>query len=194
MPVKRIPIEISARHVHLCQKDLEALFGLDYQLKKIRQLTQPCDFAAEETVDIKVDDKIINNIRVVGPLRAQTQVEISLTDAFNLGVRPPLKISGDLKNSMPIALIGPKNQINLKEGLIVAQRHLHCATNEAEELGLKNSSIVSILVKGPREITFYDVKIRVGDDYKLCLHIDTDEGNAAGIDKKTYGFLIDSIQ
>lgn len=185
-----VPIEVSARHIHLSQKDLEALFGKGYQLKKLKQLTQPCDFAAEEKLSIKVADRIIDNVRIVGPVRKQTQIEISLTDAFNLGIQPPLRVSGDVKGSSSATIIGPNAEINLKEGLIIAKRHLHCATNEAEELKLKNDSIVSILVKGPREITFYDVKVRTKDDYKLCLHLDTDEGNAAGITRFGEGHLI----
>ena len=189
--ITRIPIEISARHVHLSQEDLEALFGQKYELKKLRQLTQPCDFSASETLDIKVNSNILKNVRIVGPVREQTQVELSFTDAINLGIMPPFKISGDLKGTPGLILVGPqKREIKLKQGVIIAARHIHCTTHEAEELGLKNGAMVSVLVKGPREITFHDVVIRVRDDYNLCMHLDTDEGNAAGINKVGEGYLI----
>ena len=186
----KIPIEVSARHVHICQKDLEALFGKGYRLKKLRQLTQPCDFAAEETLDIEANGKKITNVRIVGPVREKTQVELSLTDAINLGITPPLKISGDLNGTPGLVLIAPEKEIIIEEGVIIPARHIHCATDEAEELGLKNGSMVSVLVKGPRKITFHDVVIRIRDDYKLCMHLDTDEGNAAGINKVGEGYLI----
>ncbi len=187
---QRIPIEVSARHIHLSQKDLEALFGKNYKLKKLRQLTQPCDFAAEETVNLKVNSKILKNIRIVGPTRDKTQVEISMTDAINLGINPCIRNSGDIKGTPGAILISPKKKIVFKEGIIIAARHIHCATNEAKELGLKNGMVVSVKIDGKRGIIFNNVLIRVKDDYKLCLHLDTDEGNAAGIDKKGKGLLL----
>lgn len=188
--ITKIPIEVSARHIHLSQSDLEALFGSGYQLKKLRQLTQPCDFSANETLDIEANGKKITNVRIVGPVREQTQVELSITDAINLGITPLLRISADLKGTPGIILIGPKKEITIKEGVIIPARHTHYATAEAEEMGLKNGSMVSVLVKGPREISFHDVVIRVRDDYKLCMHLDTDEGNAAGINKVGEGYLV----
>ena len=212
----KIPIEVSARHIHLCQKDLEALFGEDYELKKARQLYQPSDFAAEEVLDLKLGDKEIKGLRVVGPLREKTQVEISKTDAIGLGTNPPVRLSGDLSGSEGFILIGPEGEAELREGLIIAQRHIHCATEEAKELGLKNGDVVLIKTEGSsptnfklgadgkspnlevnsklvgdkRPITFRNVKVRVRDGYKLCMHIDTDEGNAAGIDKKGLGTIL----
>jgi len=184
-----VPVEVSARHCHLSKKDLEALFGVGYELKKARQLTQPSDFACQETVDLKVNGKNLT-IRIVGSLREQTQVEISLTDAILLGAKPPIRLSGDLKNSSPMALQGPKGAIDLAEGLIVAKRHIHCATNEAARLGLKNGANVKVAVTGERPIVFEDVIVRVREDYTLCVHLDTDEGNAAGINKTGEGLLI----
>jgi len=190
----KIPIEISARHIHLSQKDLEALFGGvppgSYELKKLRQLTQPCDFAASETLDIKIGESKLTNVRIVGPVREQTQIEISMTDAINLGIKPPIRISGNIKGSSGAVLIGPKGQIELKQGVIIAARHIHCGKDEAEELGLKNGDVISIRVEGERGVVFNNVKVRVRDDYKLCLHLDTDEGNAAGISKVGEGYLI----
>lgn len=169
---------------------MEALFGSRYELKKLKQLTQPCDFAAEEKLSIRVSDRIIDNMRIVGPVREETQIELSMTDAINLGVTPSVRMSGDTKGTPGVVLIGPAGQVELKQGVIIAVRHIHCATNEAKALKLKNSSIISILVKGPREITFHNVKVRVRDDYKLCVHLDTDEGNAAGINRVGEGYLV----
>lgn len=187
-----IPVEVSARHIHLSQKDLETLFGAGYELKKIKELGQPSDFACEETITIKnpANYNVLENIRIVGPVRNQTQVEISKTDAIKLNVNPPIRLSGDLKNSVGIILAGPAGEIELKEGLIIAQRHIHCATEEAKKLGLKDRGRVSIQIKGERPVIFENVIVRVKDNYKLCLHLDTDEANAAGINKNQIGILV----
>jgi len=186
----KIPIEVSARHVHLSKNDLEKLFGSDYELKVFKQLTQPSDFAAKETVDISVGGKTIKSVRVVGPLRQKTQIEISKTDSFSLGVNPPIRLSGDLDESLGVKLIGPKGEVDLSEGLIVAKRHLHCATSEASELGIKNGDRVSVEVNSTRPVVFNEVLVRVRDDYSLCLHLDTDEGNAAGLDRTGKGVIV----
>lgn len=186
----KIPVEVSARHIHLCQKDLQTLFGLGYELKKQKDLTQSSDFACEETVKIKSHTNILENVRMIGPVREQTQVEISLTDAKKMGVSPPIRLSGDLRDSCGVILIGPKGEVELREGLIVAKRHIHCATDEAKNLGLKNGGIVSVKIEGERTVTFHNIKVRIKDNYKLCLHLDTDEGNAAGINKIGEGIII----
>lgn len=186
----KIPVEISARHIHLSKKDLEALFGKGRDLTPLRNLSQPGEFAAEETLTLKSGDKEITNVRVVSPLRAQTQVELSLTDTYILGLRVGIRLSGDLNNTPGIVLAGPKGQIQLKEGVIVAMRHLHVSPKEAAELHIKNNDIVSMKISGERALTFHNVKVRVGNEYKTSLHLDTDEGNAAGINKKTFGELV----
>jgi putative phosphotransacetylase len=186
----KIPVEVSARHCHLSIEVLEKLFGEGYELTKIRQLSQPSDFACEETVTIKAGEKKMEKVRVVGPLRKQTQVEISRTDAFSLGVNPPLRLSGDLANSSPITIIGPEGQVDLENGLIIALHHIHCNQDEADALGLKNKDAVAVKFDSERPVTFYDVLVRVGDNYKLCLHLDTDEGNAAGLNKGGEGIII----
>jgi putative phosphotransacetylase len=186
----KVPVEVSARHCHLSKEDLEKLFGVGYELKKLKQLSQPSDFACQETIDIQVGLNKIEKVRVVGPLRAQTQVEISLTDAVGLKFMPPIRLSGNLKDSAGVVLFGPAGQVELKEGLIVARRHIHCATDEAKKLGLKAGSDVSVEIKGERPVVFENVAVRVRDDYKLCLHLDTDEGNAAGINKTGEGQII----
>ncbi len=159
-------------------------------MKKIKQLGQPADFACEETVGIQVGSKKLERIRVVGPLREQTQVEVSLTDAVGLGMIPPIRLSGNLRGSAGVVLFGPAGKIELAEGFIIAQRHLHCATDEAKELGLKTGDVVSVRVEGERAVVFDNITVRVRDDYKLCLHLDTDEGNAAGINKIGIGEIL----
>lgn len=186
----KIPVEVSARHVHICQKDLEALFGAGHELNKIKQLFQPSEFACQETVDIEINSNVLKNIRIVGPVREKTQVEISLTDAVNLKINPPVKLSGDLENSEAFSLIGPKGSVGLSEGLIIAKRHLHCGTEEAKKLGFKNNDKISVEISGERKIIFKEVVVRVKDNYKLCVHLDTDEGNAAGINKIGEGEII----
>ncbi|MGD0576882.1 MAG: phosphate propanoyltransferase [Candidatus Staskawiczbacteria bacterium] len=186
----KVPVEVSARHCHLSQQDLEKLFGAGHELKKMRQLSQPSDFAAEETVDIQAGDKKMLRIRVVGPVRKQTQVEISKTDAVSLGVNPPVRLSGDLSDSLGVKIIGPAGEIDLEKGLIIALHHIHCTNAEADAMGLKNMDAVAVKIDGERPVAFYDVLVRVRDDYKLTLHLDTDEGNAAGINKIGSGSII----
>lgn len=186
----KIPIEVSARHIHLSQEDLENLFGKGYQLKKEKDLSQPSDFAAEEVLDIQAGDKKISNVRIVGPVRSATQVEISKTDAIYLGINPPIRLSGDLSDSCGITLIGPNNQVDLEKGLIIALRNIHCTKAEAENMGLKDRDAVAVKVDSERPLVFHDVLIRIKDDYKLCMHIDTDEGNAAGINKTAFGTIL----
>ncbi len=186
----KIPIEVSARHIHLSQGDLEKLFGKGYKLRKLRNLSQPSDFAAKEKLDIQNGSKKLSNVRVVGPVREKTQVEISITDAIFLGIKPVLKHSGDLKNTPGIVLIGPKGKVRIKKGVIVPLRHIHCSPEEAERLNLKEGDFISVGFSGKREIIFKNVKVRINENFRLAMHIDTDEGNAAGINKKGIGFLI----
>jgi len=133
----KIPVEVFARHIHISLKDLESLFGENYKLTKLRNLTQPSGFAAKETLDVEVNGKTIKNVRIVGPIRKKTQIEISLTDAVYFSIKPVLRNSGDIKDSSSAFLIGPKKRIRIKEGLIVPLRHIHCNFDEAKKLGLK---------------------------------------------------------
>lgn len=187
----KIPIEISARHIHLSKKDLEVLFGKGYKLKKLKPLTQLGEFAAKETLDVAKNGKKLLKVRVVGPERSKTQVEMSFTDAFSLGILDlPVMKSGSVKGSPGALLIGKKGKLQLKEGLISSQRHIHLNTAEVKKLKLKNGQLVSIKVLGKRAVTFHNVLIRVSESGKLCLHLDTDEGNAAGVIKKGEGILL----
>lgn len=186
----KVPVEVSARHCHLSKESLETLFGVGYELKILKQLTQPSDFASQETIDIQFGVQRIERVRVVGPTRNQTQIEISKTDAFFLGINPPLRLSGNLEGSSAVILKGPKGQVELKEGLIIARRHIHCSAKEAKEIGLKQGQLVSVEIKGDRATTFHSIEVRTGENYKLCLHLDADEGNAAGINKVGEGQII----
>lgn len=186
----KIPIEISARHIHLCEKDLEKLFGTHYQLKKLRNLSYPNNFAAKETLVLQNRENAIKGVRIIGPLRHQTQVEVSFTDTIFLGRTAPIRKSGSLQNSAGIILIGPKGKIKLKQGLIIPWRHIHFNEIKARKLRLKENDLVSVRIKGKRGLIFNNVLVRVYDGFKTFMHLDTDEGNACGIVKKAQGELI----
>ncbi len=187
---KKINIEVSARHIHVSQEDLEALFGKDYQLKKLRDLTVPPEFAAQETVEVINGDKKISKVRIIGPVRKETQIELSFTDAVKLGLNPPVRISGDLEGTPGITLVGPKGKLKLERGVIISWRHIHCGPKEAREIGVNDRQIVSVLVKGDRSLVFHNVVVRVRGGDVLCMHIDTDEGNAAGILRQGKGEIL----
>jgi len=186
----KIPIEISARHIHLCQEHLEELFGPGCQLKKLRDLSLPHLFAAQETLTIRSEENEIKKVRVVGPLREKTQLELSLTDAHNLKIDIPLRLSGELEASAGITLIGPKGRVELERGVIAAKRHIHFGPEKAQELGLKHKDLVSVRLEGERGLVFHEVVVRVSQDFKEIMHLDTDEGNASGIIKKAEGEII----
>lgn len=186
---KRIPIEVSARHVHLSQNDLEVLFGKDYHLKKLRNLAQPEEFAAKETLDIQVSSRKISNVRIIGPVRKKTQVELSHTDAIFLRINPMVRDSGDIEGTPGAVLIGPKKKIKIKKGVINTWRHIHCNPKQAKELGFKHGMLVSVETRGICSLIFHNVKVFVRANSQLSMHLDTDEGNAACIVKKGEGYL-----
>lgn len=180
----RIPIEISARHIHLSQKDLEILFGVGYKLRAYKELSQIGEFAAKETVSIIGPKNKITNVRIIGPVRNETQLEITITDSYFLGITPPpVLISGDLKKSAGgLRIIGPKNRIDLKKGIMAAQRHLHISSDEAKKIGIKHFDKISIKSTGVRSIIFNNVIVRSRPNKdKLSFQLDTDEANSAGI-------------
>jgi len=189
-----ISIEISGRHAHLCQRDLEKLFGINYKLKKLRDLTLIGEFAAQETLILKNGEQEIGGVRIIGPLREQTQVEVSLTDIFRLKMEPVIRSSGDLNETPGIILIGPNGQVRLEQGVIVAQRHIHLDAKTARDWGLKHGDLVSVETKGKRGLVFHQVLIRVADNYRPCMHLDTDEGNACAITKKGNGKVLLNFQ
>lgn len=176
-----VPIAVSNRHVHLSEDDISKLFGENYTLTAERMLSQPEQYACKEIVTLVGPKGRIEGVKVLGPSREQTQVEISVTDSFSLGVKPIIRMSGDLQGTPKINVIGPKGQVQLTEGLIVAARHLHISEEEAKWFGLKDRDVVRIKKKGVREITFSEVVARVGKKHSLEVHIDRDEANAAGI-------------
>lgn len=182
MKKKELPIVtgVSNRHVHLSREDVETLFGKDYQLTPIKDLGQPGQFACKETVIIVGPKGAIEGVRVLGPERKETQVEISLTDAFKIGVMPPVRDSGDLEGTPGITIVGPKGSVVKQRGVILAKRHIHMHTNDAEKFGVKDKDIVKVIVeKGERRVIFDDVLIRVSEKFALEFHVDTDEANAA---------------
>ncbi|UOE53158.1 phosphate propanoyltransferase [Bacillus sp. CMF12] len=185
-----IPMAVSARHCHLSQSDLEILFGTGYQLTKKADLSQPGQFAANETITIAGPRGSLEKVRILGPARHITQVEVSRTDSVKLGLKPPLRESGNIEGSSPVTLIGPKGSIYKKEGLIIAQAHIHMAPEDASAFGVKNGEYVKVEAEGERPISFGNVLIRISPRYRLEMHIDTDEANAGLIAGKTAGRLI----
>lgn len=176
-----VPIGVSARHIHLTQADVETLFGKGYELTKKKDLMGG-QFASNEVVTIVgLKLRAIENVRILGPVRKASQVEISATDAVKLGIKVPVRESGNIAGSAPIAVVGPKGVIYLKEGCIIAKRHIHMSPADAEKAGVKNGDIVSVKVENERTTTFNNVLIRVDPSFTLEMHIDTDEANAAEI-------------
>ncbi|ACJ75415.1 propanediol utilization phosphotransacylase [Thermosipho africanus H17ap60334] len=183
---------VSNRHVHLSREDVEILFGKDYQLTPIKDLGQPGQFACQETVIIVGPKGAIEKVRVLGPERKETQIEISLTDAFKIGVRPPVRDSGDLDGTPGIVIVGPKGSVIKDKGVIIAKRHIHMHTSDAEKYGVKDKDIVKVLVeKEGRRLIFDDVLIRVSEKYALEFHVDTDEANAALLKTGDLVYIID---
>ena len=176
-----VPAAASGRHVHLKRGDLEALFGAGYTLKELRPLSQPGQYACEEKVTLIGPKDRIEGVRVLGPERPETQAEVSLTDTFRLGIKPVVRMSGDTAGTPGCRLVGPAGEVELREGVIVAARHLHMSNEEAALYGLKSGDIVSARKKGERDTTFGNILVRSGDAHSLELHLDTDEANAAGI-------------
>lgn len=176
-----VPVGVSARHVHLTQEHVEELFGKGYQLTKKKELMGG-QFAANEMVTIVgLKLRAIENVRVLGPVRKASQVEISATDAVKLGIKAPIRESGNVAGSAPIAIVGPKGALYLNEGCIVAQRHIHMSPSDAMAAGVSDGQIVSVKADNERGTVFNHVKIRVDDSFTLEMHIDTDEANAAQI-------------
>ena len=176
-----VPIGVSARHIHLTQEDLEILYGPGYQLTKNKELMGG-QFASNELVTIVgLKLRAIENVRILGPCRKKSQVEISATDALKLGVKAPVRESGDIAGSAPIALVGPKGALYLKEGCIVSARHIHMSPADAKAAGVHDGDYVSVKADNERGTIFNNVKIRVDESFTLEMHIDTDEANASQI-------------
>lgn len=176
-----VPVGVSNRHIHLSQKDVDALFGTGYQLTPMKDLAQPGQYACKETVTICGPKGAIEKVRVLGPVRSKTQIEILAGDGYKLGVKAPAKLSGDLDDTPGITVVGPKGSIQTLNGLIVARRHIHMAPQDALYYGVKDGDIVKIEVCGPRGGTYNNVAIRVTASSALECHIDTEEANAMNV-------------
>jgi len=177
---EQIPTGVSNRHIHLSKEAVAHLFGDGYELRKFKDLKQPNQFAAQEMVTIVGPKGAIPNVRILGPARSQTQVEISRTDSFTLGVNAPVRISGDIKGSAAAVIIGPKNTLAINEGVIIAANHLHLSAEEAKKIGLANGDRITVKTTNKSRLIFFtDVIVRCGVEHLMEFHIDTDEANAA---------------
>jgi len=173
-----IKVGISNRHIHLKKEDLEILFGVGYELSMYKKLNQTNQYASYDKVTIKTDKGEISSVRVLGPVRSYTQVEISKTDAFKLGINPPVRTSGDLENSSPIIIVGPKGILSLNEGCIISNRHIHITPSQMEELGLNDVEEVCLKVDGIRGGILEHVRLKVDENAYFEAHLDTDDANA----------------
>ncbi len=189
--MEKILVEVSARHIHLSRKDMDILFGEGSELHPIKDLSQPGQYASDEKVKL-VGPKSTSTVRVLGPLRKETQVELSLTDARTLGVKAMIRESGDLEGTTGgLKLVGPCGELDLEKGVIAAKRHIHMTPADAANYGVGNGDIVAVkVVTDGRTTVFGDTVIRVSESYSLAMHIDTDEANAAGIAGTAAGEIV----
>ncbi|MCC0635861.1 MULTISPECIES: ethanolamine utilization phosphate acetyltransferase EutD [unclassified Clostridioides] len=185
-----IEVEASGRHVHLSEEDVEKLFGKGYILTKLKDLSQPGQYACKERVTIIGPKGTLKNVVVLGPCRKKTQVEISLTDGSILGLKPPIKQSGDLEDTLGIKIATEKGEIELQKGLMVAKRHIHMSIEDAKKFNVGDNEIVEVKVFGKRPLIFDDVVVRVSDKFKTYMHIDYDEANACAYSKGSIARII----
>lgn len=185
-----VPAAVSGRHVHLCRADADALFGAGHTLTRMKDLVQPGQYACEERVTLAGPKGRIEGLRVLGPARPDTQVEISQTDSYRVGIPPAVRMSGHIAGTPGCTLIGPKGEVRLDRGVIVAARHLHISAAQAAAYGVANGQVVSVRKSGDREVVFGNVAVRAGEGHELEMHIDTDEANAAGL---TCGELLEIV-
>ena len=175
-----VKIGLSNKHLHLQKEHIEILFGKGHELTPTKPLVQPGQFACEEKVDIVGPKNTLKGIRVLGPARPETQVEVAMTDARTLGIKAPVRESGKLEGTPGCKIVGPCGEVEIDHGVIVALRHVHLSPAQAEEAGVKDKDIVSIRIEGERGLVFNNVLVRSGDAHEREVHLDTDEGNAAG--------------
>lgn len=178
--MKQVPVGVSARHIHLSVDHIEKLFGKGYELQVLKDLSQPGQYAAAETVAVVGPKGKFDKVRILGPARGKTQLEVSRTDTFTLGLNPPVRESGHTEGTPGCKLIGPAGEIDIEEGVIVAARHIHFHTDDAQRWGIQDKQLLSVKLEGDRSLIFEQVIARVSDQYSLDMHIDTDEANAAG--------------
>ncbi|REK66284.1 MAG: phosphate propanoyltransferase [Cohnella sp.] len=189
--MKQVPIGVSARHIHLTREHVSILFGEGAELTVMKPLSQPGQFAANETVAVYGPKGSFPKVRILGPVRKATQLEVSRTDAFVLGLNPPVRESGDIENTPGIRIVGPAGEVTIDKGVIVAARHIHFHTSDAQKWGIADKQRLKVRVGGERGVVFENVIARVSDEFALDMHIDTDEGNAAGVSTGDMGEIID---
>ena len=187
----KVSLEVSARHIHLSQEHVDVLFGKDYQLTIKRELSVKGFYVASERVEV-VGKKSSANFGILTPLRSKTQVELAITDAVKLGIEAPVRMSGDLAGSGSCILRGPHGEVELQEGVIIAKRHIHMNDQKAKDLGIADHEDVCVKTEGERGVVFDNVTVRTDPAFDMTMHIDTDEGNAIGVNNKnlTYGVII----
>ena len=189
--MKQFIVETSARHIHLTEEDFKVLFGEDAQLTVKKNLSQPVQYACEERVTVVGPKKELAGVSILGPFRAQSQVELSATDARSIGLPIVIRESGDLAGTPGCKVVGPKGEIELANGVIVAKRHIHVTPEDAKELGVEDKQIVSVKVNtNGRSLVFGDVVVRVSPKFALAMHIDTDESNAGNVAPGTMGEIV----
>lgn len=185
-----VPIGVSARHIHLSREHIDILFGAGYELTELKPLSQPGQYAAEETVAVIGPKGKFDKVRILGPARGETQLEISRTDTYTLGIPAPVRLSGDIEGTPGVKIVGPKGEVTVDKGVIVAARHIHLHTEDAKRMNIQDKQIVSVKTEGERGVTFANVVCRVSDSFQLDMHIDTDEANAAGVKTGDVGTII----
>lgn len=188
---KIVPVGVSARHIHLTQEHIEALFGQGYQLTEFKPLSQPGQFAANETVAVIGPKGQFDKVRILGPARPASQLEISRTDSFAIGVKAPVRESGNIDGTPGVKIAGPAGEVELQEGVIVAARHIHFHTSDAEQWGIKDKQLLKVRLSGERGLVLENVIARVSEHFALDMHIDTDEANAAGANNGDTAEIID---
>ncbi|MDR1778369.1 MAG: phosphate propanoyltransferase [Clostridiales Family XIII bacterium] len=186
----KVGVGVSNKHVHLSEEHLAVLFGEGYKLTPIKDLTQPGQFAADEKVDVVGPKGTIKGMRILGPTRPQSQVELAMTDARGVGIDAPIRESGHLEGTPGAKIIGPKGEVDLTEGVIIALRHIHLNDEQAKEAGVENKELVDVQTYGTRPLIFQDVLIRSGSTHEKDFHLDTDEANAAGLGNDDYVEII----
>lgn len=186
----KVPVALSNRHIHVSQADLDVLYGKGHELTNIKDLSQPGQYACDEKVDIVGPKNTIKGVRILGPVRPVTQLEISMFDARTLGVEGMVRASGNIAGTPGAIIVGPKGQVEIKEGVIVAARHLHMHTDDAPKFGLKDRDVIKVRAGKERAVVFENVVVRVHPEFDLDLHIDIEEGNAAGVNNGDLGEII----
>lgn len=186
----KVPVGLSNKHLHISVEDLEALFGKGYELTPFKPLKQPGQYAANEKVDVVGPKGVLKGVRILGPARKETQVELAMTDARAIGIDAPVKESGKLEGTPGVKLVGPKGETEIDHGAIVALRHVHLSTDQAKEAGVVDKQMISIRFGGERGLVFDNVLVRSGEGHDSEIHIDTDEGNAAGLKSGDLGEII----